>query len=69
MLMFQMDPISCASNGSFLNLSAVMIRLCEPFLEAGLSKRDKIDPEYVFYNNRLDLRFALSYFRLTFLLL
>ncbi|KAI4389267.1 hypothetical protein MLD38_001507 [Melastoma candidum] len=52
----QVDPISCASAGMFVNLSAVMLRLCEPFLDANLTKQDKIDPKYVFYSNRLDLR-------------
>ncbi|KAI4321341.1 hypothetical protein MLD38_034737 [Melastoma candidum] len=50
----QVDPISCASAGMFVNLSAVMLRLCEPFLDANLTKRDKIYPKYVFYSNRLD---------------
>lgn len=54
-----MDPISCASSGMFVNLSAVMLRLCEPFLDANLTKRDKIDPKYVFNGNRLDLRCIL----------
>ncbi|KAE8724840.1 putative ubiquitin conjugation factor E4 [Hibiscus syriacus] len=52
----QVDPISCASSGMFVNLSAVMLRLAEPFLDANLSKIDKIDPTYVFNSNRLDLR-------------
>ncbi|KAJ4826306.1 E3 ubiquitin-protein ligase pub1 [Turnera subulata] len=52
----QVDPLSCASSGMFVNLSAVMLRLCEPFLDANLTKRDKIDPKYVFYGNRLDMR-------------
>lgn len=52
----QIDPLTCASSGMFINLSAVMLRLCEPFLDANLTKRDKIDPNYVFYSNRLDLR-------------
>ncbi|KAK9090756.1 hypothetical protein Sjap_023933 [Stephania japonica] len=52
----QVDPLSCASSGMFVNLSAVMLRLCEPFLDANLSKRDKIDPNYVFLSTRLDLR-------------
>lgn len=51
----QVDPLSCASSGMFVNLSAVMLRLCDPFLDANLTKRDKIDPKYVFHNNRLDL--------------
>ncbi|XP_050384650.1 probable ubiquitin conjugation factor E4 [Argentina anserina] len=52
----QVDPLSCASSGMFVNLSAVMLRLCEPFLDVNLSKRDRIDPKYVFYGNRLELR-------------
>ncbi|KAL6324882.1 hypothetical protein AAG906_019790 [Vitis piasezkii] len=50
----QVDPLSCASSGMFVSLSAVMLRLCEPFLD--LTKMDKIDPKYVFYSTRLDLR-------------
>ncbi|KAL5805653.1 hypothetical protein ACOSQ4_028386 [Xanthoceras sorbifolium] len=52
----QVEPLSCASSGMFVNLSAVMLRLCDPFLDASLTKREKIDPKYVFYSNRLDLR-------------
>ncbi|OVA12138.1 U box domain [Macleaya cordata] len=52
----QADPVACASSGMFVNLSAVMLRLCEPFLDANLTKRDRIDAKYVFYNTRLDLR-------------
>ncbi|KAB1211486.1 putative ubiquitin conjugation factor E4 [Morella rubra] len=52
----QVDPLSCASSGMFVSLSAVMLKLCEPFLDANLTKRDKINPKYVFHSNRLDLR-------------
>ncbi|KAL8172346.1 hypothetical protein V2J09_024150 [Rumex salicifolius] len=52
----QVDPLSCASSGMFVNLSAVMLRLCEPFLDANLTKRDKIDSKYAFYSDRLDIR-------------
>ncbi|KAF5207571.1 Ubiquitin conjugation factor e4 [Thalictrum thalictroides] len=52
----QVDPLACASSGMFVNLSAVMIRLCDPFLDANLTKRNKIDPRYVFSNTRMDLR-------------
>ncbi|KAL1291560.1 hypothetical protein HN51_060091 [Arachis hypogaea] len=51
----QVDPITCASSGMFVNLSAVMLHLCEPFLDANLTKRNKIDPKYVHYSNRLKL--------------
>ncbi|PRQ32515.1 putative aminoacyltransferase, E1 ubiquitin-activating enzyme [Rosa chinensis] len=52
----QVDPLSCASSGMFVNLSAVMLRLCGPLLDANLTKIDKIYPKYVFSGNRLELR-------------
>ncbi|CAK7323007.1 unnamed protein product [Dovyalis caffra] len=52
----QVDPLSCASSGMFVNLSAVMLRLSQPLLEPSFTKRDKIDSNYVFHNDRLDLR-------------
>ncbi|KAL3525885.1 hypothetical protein ACH5RR_014257 [Cinchona calisaya] len=52
----QVDPLCCASSGMFVNLSAVMLRLCEPFLDANLTKTDKVDPRYVFNSTRLELR-------------
>ncbi|KAD6795992.1 hypothetical protein R6Q59_020126 [Mikania micrantha] len=52
----QVDPLSSASSGMFVNLSAVMLRLCEPFLDANSTKKDKIDPKYVFYGSRLDFK-------------
>ncbi|XP_049343169.1 probable ubiquitin conjugation factor E4 [Solanum verrucosum] len=52
----QVDPLSCASSGMFVNLSVVMLWLCEPFLDVNLTKRDKIDPQYVFSSTRLQLR-------------
>ncbi|KAG6523946.1 probable ubiquitin conjugation factor E4 isoform X1 [Zingiber officinale] len=50
----QVDPLSSASSGMFVNLSSVMIRLCEPFLDGAVTKRDKINPKYLFHNTRLD---------------
>ncbi|KAJ0042436.1 hypothetical protein Pint_19137 [Pistacia integerrima] len=52
----QVEPMYCASSGMFVNLSAVMLQLSDPFLDANLTKRDKIDPKYVFYGSRLDLK-------------
>ncbi|KAJ0452511.1 putative U box domain, Zinc finger, RING/FYVE/PHD-type, ubiquitin conjugation factor E4, core [Helianthus annuus] len=52
----QVDPLSSASSGMFVNLSAVMLRLCEPFLDANSTKKDKIDPKYVFYGSRLEFK-------------
>nr|CAB3495577.1 unnamed protein product [Digitaria exilis] len=51
---FHVDPLKCASSGMFVNLSAVMLRLCEPFLDNMESKKDKIDVNYLFCNNRID---------------
>ncbi|KAF5748968.1 ubiquitin conjugation factor E4 [Tripterygium wilfordii] len=38
----QVDPISCASSGMFVNLSVIMLRLCEPFLDANFTKKTKL---------------------------
>lgn len=46
----------------FVNLSAVMLRLCEPFLDNMESKKDKIDVKYLFCNNRIDFKWV---FRIT----
>ncbi|KAL6205242.1 hypothetical protein ACLB2K_022504 [Fragaria x ananassa] len=51
----QVDPNSCASSGMFVNLSAVMLRLCQPFLDENLTKIDKISREYVFSRNHMEL--------------
>lgn len=50
----QVDPLKCASSGTFISLSAVMLKLCEPFLDAAFSKRDKIDASYVLHKVRVD---------------
>ncbi|ONL98991.1 putative ubiquitin conjugation factor E4 [Zea mays] len=52
----QVDPLKCASSGMFVNLSAVMLRLCEPFLDNMEAKKDKIDVNYLFCNNRIDFK-------------
>ncbi|CAA6662959.1 unnamed protein product [Spirodela intermedia] len=52
----RVDPLSSASSGTFVTLSAVMLRLCEPFLDATSQKIDKIDTRYVLYDERLELR-------------
>ncbi|KAI5062089.1 hypothetical protein GOP47_0022628 [Adiantum capillus-veneris] len=50
----QVDPLKCASSGTFISLSAVMLKLCEPFLDGAFSKRDKIDAAYVLQKMRVD---------------
>ncbi|KAL6894677.1 hypothetical protein ACP4OV_008775 [Aristida adscensionis] len=52
----QVDPLKCASSGMFVNLSAAMLRLCEPFLDNMESKKDKIDVKYLFCNNRVNFK-------------
>ncbi|KAM0860401.1 hypothetical protein ACQ4PT_046586 [Festuca glaucescens] len=52
----QVDPLKCASSGMFVNLSAVMLRLCEPFLDQMESKKDKIDVKYLFCNDRINFK-------------
>ncbi|XP_026460034.1 probable ubiquitin conjugation factor E4 [Papaver somniferum] len=49
------DMATSASSGMFFNLSAVMLRLCMPFLKE-ITKRDKIDAKYVSNSTRLDFR-------------
>ncbi|CAH1450744.1 unnamed protein product [Lactuca virosa] len=56
----KVDPIFSASSWMFANLSVVMLRLCEPFVDTNSTKKDKIDPKYVFYGSRLDFNGSSS---------
>eukprot|EP00958_Prasinococcus_capsulatus_P017769 scaffold2033_cov367-Prasinococcus_capsulatus_cf.AAC.14 len=47
------QTLRAASHGFMYNLGAVMLKLCEPFLDYGLSKIDKLDPSYVITNERV----------------
>eukprot|EP00252_Welwitschia_mirabilis_P016787 TRINITY_DN3721_c0_g1_i1.p1 TRINITY_DN3721_c0_g1~~TRINITY_DN3721_c0_g1_i1.p1 ORF type:complete len:1020 (+),score=199.58 TRINITY_DN3721_c0_g1_i1:182-3241(+) len=49
------NPLKCASPGMFVNLGAVMLKLCEPFL-GDPKKMNLIDPNYVLQNSRLEFR-------------
>lgn len=55
-LLLQANPFTTASNGMFVNLSAVMLKLCEPFLDASHSKKEKIDARYVLQGGRPGFR-------------
>lgn len=57
-LCLQANPLFVASSGMFVNLSAVMLKLCEPFLDASCSKKDKLDARYVLQGGRLDFRYG-----------
>ncbi|EFJ06900.1 ubiquitin-protein ligase, UFD2 [Selaginella moellendorffii] len=50
----QVNPLVNGSTGSFVNLSAVMLKLCDPFLDPPFTKMDKIDLNYVLKNVRVN---------------
>ncbi|GBG72540.1 hypothetical protein CBR_g12111 [Chara braunii] len=50
----QMNPNSVATHGTFMSLSWIMLKLCEPFLDPLSSKKDRIDYSYVTQNNRVN---------------
>ncbi|MCL7046693.1 hypothetical protein MKW94_019047 [Papaver nudicaule] len=50
----QVDP-TCGSVGMFVNLSAVMLRLCKNFIDKDLTNTSEIDGTYLFCNPRLDI--------------
>ncbi|XP_042439691.1 probable ubiquitin conjugation factor E4 isoform X6 [Zingiber officinale] len=52
----QVDPLSFASYGMLVNLSSVMLRLCQPLLDGAAKWREQIDHRYLFHNTRLDFR-------------
>ncbi|KAG6479484.1 hypothetical protein ZIOFF_062950 [Zingiber officinale] len=52
----QVDPLSFASYGMLVNLSSVMLRLCQPLLDGAAKWREQIDHKYLFHNTRLDFR-------------
>eukprot|EP00884_Botryococcus_braunii_P021437 jgi/Botrbrau1/7978/Bobra.384_2s0006.1 len=50
----QMDYKAAASDGFFLNMSAVLLGLCQPFMDPeSKPARQSIDPRYVMQNKRL----------------
>jgi ubiquitin conjugation factor E4 B len=60
----QVDPITVASDGFMINITAVLLALCEPFLSHSSSKISFIDPEYFVKSNRINIeeetRLAMS---------
>lgn len=44
-----------SGDGFMLNVTTVLDQLCEPFLDATFSKIDKIDPDYLRRNPRVDI--------------
>ncbi|UNI24595.1 RING-type E3 ubiquitin transferase [Purpureocillium takamizusanense] len=52
----QVDPREVASDGFMLNVTAVMDRFCEPFMDNDFSKVDKIDVKYFKRQPRIDIK-------------
>ena len=51
----QVDPREVASDGFMLNVTSVMDRFCEPFMDNDFSKVDKIDVRYLRRHPRIDI--------------
>lgn len=52
----QVDPREVASNGFMINVTAVLDRFCEPFMDNDFSKIEKIDNDYFRKNPRVDIK-------------
>lgn len=52
----QVDPQTVASEGFMHNISAVLLDLCDPFMDVKATKIDKIDPNYFLTSSRLDIK-------------
>ncbi|KAF2002701.1 hypothetical protein P154DRAFT_488181 [Amniculicola lignicola CBS 123094] len=51
----QMDPKIVSSDGFMVNVTVVLDRLCEPFMDATFSKIDRIDIDYLRRSPRVDI--------------
>lgn len=51
----QVDPKEVSSDGFMMNITTVMDRFCEPFMDNDFSKVDKIDVRYFQRNPRIDI--------------
>lgn len=52
----QVDPREVASDGFILNVTTIMDRFCEPFMDNDFSKVDKIDVKYFTRQPRVDIK-------------
>jgi ubiquitin conjugation factor E4 B len=52
----QVDPKSVSSDGFMVNVTVVLDRLCEPFMDARFSKIDRIDVNYLRRNPRVNIK-------------
>lgn len=52
----QVDPNTVSSDGFMFNLTTCLDQLCEPFMDASFTKIDRIDPNYLHRNPRVDMK-------------
>ncbi|KZT65802.1 hypothetical protein DAEQUDRAFT_746846 [Daedalea quercina L-15889] len=52
----QVDPDTVASDCFMVNLQAILLRFCEPFMDANYTKIDRIDSAYYAHSSRIDLK-------------
>lgn len=52
----QVDPREVASDGFMMNVTTILDRFCEPFMDNDFSKIDKIDVKYFRRKPRLDIK-------------
>lgn len=52
----QVDPREVASDGFMVNITTIMDRFCEPFMDNDFSKVDKIDIKYLRRKPRIDIK-------------
>ncbi|KAI9019583.1 ubiquitin elongating factor core-domain-containing protein [Phycomyces nitens] len=52
----QVDPQTVATDGFMHNVAAIMLTFCDPFLDVGASKVDKIDTAYFRTSRRIDIK-------------
>jgi ubiquitin conjugation factor E4 B len=52
----RVDPRTVASEGFMMNITAILDRFCEPFMDTDFSKIDKIDIRYFKKNPRVDIK-------------
>lgn len=52
----QVDPKEVASNGFMMNITTILDRFCEPFMDMDFSKVDKIDNNYFRKQPRVDIK-------------
>ena len=51
----QVDPKTVSSDGFMVNVTVILDRLCEPFMDAAFSKVDRIDVNYLRRSPRVDI--------------